>query len=145
MSIRNFFAPLAASLRSLRAFGLVLPVAALLAAAPVSRAAANSANPRIYLFDNVFGLVDVTATFDGASVVNLSGEVVYVNFIAPSSDTGAGQHTTDRTPNSDTGAGQHTTDSHPNCDTGAGQHTTDRGITAIMVDNDDIPVGVVAP
>ena len=120
------FQTLLASVRSFRILGVALPLAALLCAAPLTPAARAAApsNPHIYIYDDLFGLTDVTDTYDGSSVVSLTGEVIYVNIVAvPTS--GVGQHTTELTP----------------CDNGVGQHTTE-----IVVDdtNSEI-VGFVVP
>ena len=107
MKIQILFASV---VRSFRSLSVALPIAALLCAAPLTRSArADAAPSHIYLFDSVFGLTDVTATYDGSSVVDITGEVIYVSII-----TGAGGHTTDSSPNDPasiiTGAGGHTTD-----------------------------------
>ena len=127
MKIRSLFA----SVRSLRFLSVALPLTALLCAAPLARA--ESAPAHIYLFDTVFGFSDVTATFDGASVVGPSGQVVFVSFVTVlSNGTGAGQHISDlvpTAPTNGTGAGQHISDLVPNDltnGTGAGQHISDR-------------------
>ena len=118
MKIQSLFA----SVRSFRILCLALPTAALLCAAPLTRSAqAQSTAQHLYLFDDVFGVTDVTSTFDGSSVISVTGEIISVRVITMSNDasiiTGAGGHTTDII----TGAGGHTTD----IITGAGGHTTD--------------------
>ena len=122
MIFQNF----SASVRSFRILGLA-SLMALLCAAPLARAA-TPASSHIYLYDDLIGFTDVTATFDGESVVSAWGDVVYVAFGTLNGDgtvsfaTSAGQHTTDFA----TSAGQHTTDFA----TSAGQHTTDFATSA---------------
>lgn len=132
------FQTLSASVRSFRFVGVALLIA-LGCSAPFTRASAAPTSAHIYLYDNIFGITDVTNTYDGASVVSLTGDVVYVAFLTVSANgstnfgTSAGQHTTDF----GTSAGQHTTD----FGTSAGQHTTD----IIVDDTTGAVVGFVAP
>lgn len=133
----------ASVVRSFRSLGLALPIAALLCAAPLTRSARAAVAPsHIYLFDSVFGLTDVTATFDGSSVVSITGEVIFVNFVTVPNNgggaTGAGGHTTDIAGGA-TGAGGHTTDIVGGA-TGAGGHTTD-----LVLDDANSIVGIVTP
>ena len=135
MIIENF----SAFVRSFRVPILALGMA-LLCAAPLSRSARADATPsadHIYLYDDLFGFTDVTDTFDGESVVSVTGDVVYVTFGVLHPDgtvtaaISAGQHTTDIA----ISAGQHTTD------ISAGQHTTD-----ILIDDETFEiVGFAAP
>jgi len=54
--------------------------------APFTRASAAPTSAHIYLYDNIFGITDVTNTYDGASVVSLTGDVVYVAFLTVSAN-----------------------------------------------------------
>ncbi len=92
------------NIRNFRIAGVALTLTALFCAAPLPRAEAAAAAPRIYLYDNIFGITDVTATFDGSSVVSITGEVVFVNFAPLDPDNK--QHTDELT--SDPNSKQHT-------------------------------------